>query len=321
MNPNNIPIITIVTPSFNQGAFISETLNSVIEQEGSFFIDFIVIDGLSTDNTIEILGNFEKKIKEYPSVVQISGKTFHSVGGNQGVSFTWKSENDFGQTDAINKGIKLMLDESRYFNWLCSDDRFRTKDVLATLLSNSREKSVVYGKSMYINEAGIDLKEYATSHVTSNSIFENFGIAQPSALICSKSKEDLFLDLQYSSIMDLFLWVKLFSLGFEFKYLDNYILSDYRIHSLSKTSSWRLRTYIEILSLMKSKQKRISLKLMRAMYHECIRYGNGKLGRILIRFNSRYVDGFLIRILMIAINYFNVDPSYLLSSPKQHWNP
>ncbi|TGL12881.1 glycosyltransferase [Leptospira meyeri] len=321
MNPNNIPIITIVTPSFNQGAFISETLSSVIEQEGPFYIDFIVMDGLSSDNTVEILEKFEKKIKGYPSAIQISGKTFHSIGANQGVSFCWKSERDFGQTDALNKAIRLILKESHYFNWLCSDDKYRTKNALASLLMRSLPKSVVYGKSIYVDEFGKDLKEYATAQVTEVNIFENFGIAQPSALVCFDSTEDLVLDLKYSSIMDLFLWVSLFQLGYQFLYVDDLIVSEYRIHTNSKTSSWRLRTYSEIMSLMQFTGKRISKKLLGSMYHECIRGGNGKLGITLRFLNSRYLDGILIRVLKACFNSFKLNLSFLLSSPKTNWNP
>lgn len=321
MSHIDIPIVTIVVPSFNQGKYILETLQSAINQEGIFYIDLIVMDGLSSDGTIEILKEFEHTLKKSSISAQISGKSFHSSGRNKGVSFYWKSEKDLGQTDAINKGILLMLEESRYFNWLCSDDLFRTKDALAILLSNSKEQSVVYGKSMYVDEVGSDLKEYLTAPVTEDSIFENFGIAQPSALICFRSKNDLFLDLKYSSIMDLFLWVKLFSLGYEFVYLKDHIVSDYRIHSLSKTSSWRLRTYTEILSLMESNGKRISLNLIRAMYNECIRDGNGKLGLTLRFLNSRYFDAILVRIFKICFNRFKLNLGFLLSSPKTNWNP
>ena len=55
------PKISIITPSFNQGEFISETIESVLSQEYPN-IEYIVIDGKSTDNTIEIVKNYEEKI-------------------------------------------------------------------------------------------------------------------------------------------------------------------------------------------------------------------------------------------------------------------
>lgn len=89
------PKISIVTPSYNQGAFIEETIRSVLMQ-GYANLEYIVIDGGSTDNTLPIIRKYEPWL------------TY------------WTSEEDGGQADAINKGFQRATGE--IFAWLNSDD-------------------------------------------------------------------------------------------------------------------------------------------------------------------------------------------------------
>ena len=90
-----IPTITIVTPSFNQGEFIEETLRSVLDQ-GIPDVEYVVVDGGSSDDTVDILRRYE-------------GRLAH-----------WVSEPDLGQADAINKGFALGTGE--ILGFLNSDD-------------------------------------------------------------------------------------------------------------------------------------------------------------------------------------------------------
>src|SRR5208282_2106780 len=90
------PKISIVTPSFDQGQYIEEAIKSVISQEGDFFIDYIVVDGGSTDNSAEIA-------KKYGTLLDVGKWPVRC----RGIRYRWISEKDRGQSDAINKGFRV----------------------------------------------------------------------------------------------------------------------------------------------------------------------------------------------------------------------
>lgn len=92
---DKLPLISIVTPNYNQGEFIEETIRSVLLQ-GYPKLQYIIIDGGSTDNSVEII----KKYEPYLAY--------------------WISEKDHGQSDAINKGLKLCTGD--YLAWMNADD-------------------------------------------------------------------------------------------------------------------------------------------------------------------------------------------------------
>src|SRR5262245_52563381 len=90
------PLVTVVTPSFNQGRFIRETIESVLAQ-GYPALEYLVMDGGSTDDTVDVLKNYGDRL-------------------------TWVSEPDGGQASAINKGWRRA--RGAILAYLNSDDTY-----------------------------------------------------------------------------------------------------------------------------------------------------------------------------------------------------
>ncbi|MDB5013416.1 MAG: glycosyltransferase [Daejeonella sp.] len=116
---SNYPKLTIVTPSYNQGAFLEETIRSILLQNYPN-LEFIIIDGGSTDNSKEILEKYSPWISY------------------------WQSEKDEGQGQAINLGFSLASGE--YYAWINSDDHY-LKDVFSIVVNKflKTETDFIYG--------------------------------------------------------------------------------------------------------------------------------------------------------------------------------
>lgn len=129
------PRVTIVTPSFNQGRFLETTIRSVLNQEYSN-LEYIVIDGGSTDDSLDIIRGYEDRLA------------------------AWISEPDLGQSDAINKGFGLAT--GQILAWLNSDDEYRPGAISEAVdyLVGHPEIGLVYSKAYYIDEGGSIMAEY-----------------------------------------------------------------------------------------------------------------------------------------------------------------
>ena len=104
-------IITIVTPSLNQGQFLEQTILSVISQKGDFYIDYIIADGGSTDNSVEIIKKYDSLLREKKFKIQCKG-----------IKYRWWSKKDKGQAHALNMAFKT--GQGDVVTWINSDDYF-----------------------------------------------------------------------------------------------------------------------------------------------------------------------------------------------------
>ena len=107
--------ISIITPSYNQGNYLEQTIDSVLSQNYQN-LEYIIIDGGSTDNSVEIIKKHQKHLHY------------------------WVSEKDSGQSEAINKGLKIAGGE--IINWLNSDDYY-TANALKTVAEHFEDESVL----------------------------------------------------------------------------------------------------------------------------------------------------------------------------------
>jgi glycosyltransferase involved in cell wall biosynthesis len=207
------PKISIVTPSFNQGKYIEETIRSILLQNYPN-LEYIIIDGGSTDNTVEI-------IKKY----------------NKWITY-WVSEPDKGQSHAINKGIEKCTGD--IFNWLNSDDYYMpdTFSQVAIAFMSDPSLQVVSG---FENHIGLDgkntLNEGTFLKRKLEETIEFCQVAQPSTFFKLSSIRQIGgvpEDLHY--IMDGEMWMKLLLWYGQNHFLKiKKVLVNFRLHEDSKT--------------------------------------------------------------------------------------
>lgn len=122
------PKLSIVTPTYNSIKYIDETIKSVISQSYENW-EYIIVDGLSNDGTVERLKEYEMQVKNLQK-------------------FRWISEKDNGQTDAINKGMRMCTGD--WFAFINADDYYQPNIFaeIAPILKASSEIGVIYGNQI-----------------------------------------------------------------------------------------------------------------------------------------------------------------------------
>jgi len=219
------PKISIVTPSLNHGQYIEETIRSVLLQSYPN-LEYIIIDGGSTDDTIHVIKKYEKWLSY------------------------WVSEADKGQAQAINKGFRKATGE--ILAWLNSDDYYE-KSIMG-IVSNqllSKEFDLIYGNSNDVDSEGnfIQLIEpspfnildvFFCNPIQQHSCFWNYGVLND----CG------FLSEKYHYAFDHEFWIRCV-LKKSFNYLP-ITFANYRQHQNSKSVSEPIKFLIERLDIFKN---------------------------------------------------------------------
>ena len=182
-------LVSIVTPSFNQSAYLEQTIRSVLEQDYSN-VEYIVIDGASTDGSVDI-------IKKYSSRLAY-----------------WVSEKDSGQADAINKGLRRAKGE--IVAWLNSDDYYlphAIKSAVAALEANP-QAMMVYGNMLAVNQTGQTINQLRYRPLTLEDLLCFQIIGQPAVFMRRVAFEQAGgLDLGFHFMLDHQLWLKIAAQG------------------------------------------------------------------------------------------------------------
>ena len=210
----NTPKISIITPSYNQGSFIEKTILSVLNQDYKN-IEYIIVDGGSTDNSVEII----KKYSDYLSY--------------------WISEPDNGQSEAINKGFKMASGD--YIGWINSDD-FYTDGAISNLVNSIDNDSVLYyGILGYcMSDGKHDRLEAVDEKITFESILKGKSCtSQPGSFYKRDALQDVgYLDECLNFVMDTDLWLKLLKNG-KACFIPH-VMAYIRAHSDSKSCNKKL---------------------------------------------------------------------------------
>ena len=223
--------ISIITPSYNQARFIERTIQSVLSQD-YLDLEYIVMDGGSTDGTIEILKKYEDRM-------------------------VWKSEKDNGQSDAINKGLKMATgDIVAYLN---SDDTYEpeTFKKVADFFQNNHDKKWVTGKCKIIDENDKEIRKpitfYKNLFLKKFSYFkllsENF-ISQPATFWKRELVDEIgYLNEEEHFCMDYEYWLRIGQ-----KYpagIINSYLANFRYHENSKSGGVNKKQFQDELRIAK----------------------------------------------------------------------
>jgi glycosyltransferase involved in cell wall biosynthesis len=218
--------VSVVTPSFNQGRFIERTLRSVATQSG--LVNHMVVDGGSTDNTLDVLKSF-------------------------GDDLRWISEKDNGQSDAINKGIRGT--DGDIIGWLNSDDIYYPGAIsrVVAFFDAHPEIDVIYGMADHIDQNDKAFESYPSEPWNFERLKETCYICQPTAFFRRRVVEKHGLlddDLHYC--MDYEFWLRLGKAGVRFAYLEDKLAGS-RLYAENKTLGSRVKVHAEINDVLKKK--------------------------------------------------------------------
>ena len=207
------PSLAIVTPSYNTGRFIGPAVQSVLSQDYPH-VDYIVMDGGSTDGTVDVLRSFGDRLR-------------------------WVSQRDKGQSDAINRGFAQTRGE--ILGWLNSDDTYARGAfrAVADFFATHPDIDIVYGDATYTDSRGrhidrcVHVEPYSRHRLRHYSDF----IVQPATFFRRRAFEAVGgVDESIHWAMDYDLWLRLVAAGCKVAYLPR-VLAHFRWLADNKTAT------------------------------------------------------------------------------------
>jgi len=214
--------ISVVTPSYNQAAFLEETIKSVLDQDYAE-LEYIIVDGGSTDGSVDIIQKYADRLA------------------------WWVSEKDRGQTDAINKGFARANGE--VLAWLNSDDTYQpgTLKAAAAALQAHPEAGLLDGDANYIDEHGRVIGRFPAAQTDYARLRRGYvHVPQQSAFFRAELWRKVGpLDPSFYFAMDYDLWVRL---AREAPVIHvPQVWANFRLHADAKTISADDRCWPEML--------------------------------------------------------------------------
>lgn len=215
-------LISVVTPSFNQAHFLEATILSVLEQDYPD-IEYMIVDGGSTDGSVEIIQKYAHRLK------------------------WWVSEPDKGQTDAINKGFTRA--DGQVLAWLNSDDTYQPGALreAVNFLSEHPDVGMVYGDTNFIDEHGAVIGRFPAAQTDYRRLRHGYvHIPQQAAFFRTELWRRVGpLDPSFYFAMDYDLWVRLAAVS-KLVFLPR-LWANFRLHGQGKTIAADDRCWPEML--------------------------------------------------------------------------
>jgi len=236
-----LPLVSIVTPSFNQGRFLRRTIDSVLNQDYPH-IEYLVFDGGSTDESSAMLSEY-------------------------GDRFFWRSQPDHGQTDAINQGLRQA--RGNVLAYLNSDDVLLPGAVSTAVahLEKNPDWDLIYGNANHIDEKDATLNEYPTADYDFERLLQSCCICQPATFWRRRviERNGLF-DESLHFAMDYEYWLRLARAGGTLVHVPEFLACS-RWHPETKTLSARMHVYDEILEVSRRHADDASFSQYYAYWH------------------------------------------------------
>lgn len=224
---NSSPLVTVVTPSYNQAQFLEETILSVLNQDYPH-IEYIIIDGGSTDASVDIIKKYEHKLNY------------------------WVSEPDAGQSHAINKGWQMA--NGQIWCWLNSDDFFAHHQVVTEVVRTFYSApfvGLIYGNCEVVDQNSQSIRLFeAQDFELKDLLRNNFGVylMQPASFFNAKYVKEIgFLRQDFHYSMDFEFIARLVSASASVRI--NSTLAKYRVHAQAKSIAFGKKQMKESLKI------------------------------------------------------------------------